>query len=438
MKKDDRIAIIGGGITALAIANILTLKGYDVSIYEKESTPGGLARSIPMNGNEVDRYYRHVFESHDQIIDMINQLGLSDKLIFKEAKMGSYSSGLLYPLNSLMDLLHFKPVSLINRIRIGMSASGLITSSDWHKFDNQSAAEYLKKRCGNEGYNIFWKPLLVNKFGNLYSDISAAWLWDRMRSRNRSRVRKSSEMLGYLSGSFQFLIQRMIDEIEKRGGKIVANTKISKIDRSDDGTLLLHRENGAIESCNACIVTIPVPQFLEIAPVMPSTYVERLSQIEYAHSICMVLNLKKSLSPYYWINIGDSSFPFAVIIEHTNLIDSLNSSDGHIVYLSRYITSQQQDIWNTPDHILLETTCRYLKRIFKDFDESWIFDYKIFRDKYTQPVFKKNYSHVIPSFSTPIDGLYLLNTSQFYPLSRCMNTSFIMASRFVQEIKTPQ
>ena len=41
---------------------------------------------------------------------------------------------------------------------------------------------------------------------------------------------------------------------------------------------------------------------------------------------------------------------------------------------------------------------------------------------------------MMPAFQTPVKGLYLVNTSQFYPLSRCMNTSFMLADRFVREI----
>ena len=183
-----------------------------------------------------------------------------------------------------------------------------------------------------------------------------------------------------------------------------------------------------------CIVTTPVPYFLDIVSGLPDDYRARLEAIKYAHSVCLVMRLKAPLSDYYWINIGDTSAPFAVMVEHTNWIDSRDYNDEHIVYLSCYVSSESDKLWNSSDEVVFEAGCRSLSGMFKNYNSAQIIGYNVFREKYTQPIYNIKYSGMMPAFQTPVKGLYLVNTSQFYPLSRCMNTSFMLADRFVREI----
>lgn len=59
VRTGKKVAVIGSGPSGLAVANQLNQKGYDVTVYEKNSRPGGLLRfGIPdfkLNKNIVDR-----------------------------------------------------------------------------------------------------------------------------------------------------------------------------------------------------------------------------------------------------------------------------------------------------------------------------------------------------------------------------------------------
>ena len=429
----ENVAIVGGGITGLILGYLLSKKSYKVTLFEKDSETGGLAGAYERNGVFIDKYYRHLFQSHKELIDLIKELNLEERIIFRKAQMGYFTSGELFSLNSAMDLLRFKPLDFISRLRVGWSLSGFLFKKDWKHFDSIRAVDYLKSTCGEKGFKIFWEPLLMNKFGNCYSDVSAAWLWDRVMSRNRSRAGKSKETLGYLEGSFQVLLDRLEEEIIKHNGEIIRNCEIKKISRPPGsiGYFSLNSENRVFKKFDLCIVTVPVPHFIDIYPGLPEEYVSALENVNYAHSRCMILNLNKRLSDYYWINVGDASFPFAVIIEHTNWMNNDDYNGEHIVYISRYLNSEDDYTWKAPDDVLYSIYCRFLKKIFPHFDESMVNGFTSWREKYTQPIFKVGYSTQIPPYQTPIRDLYLVNTSQFYPMSRCMNTSIISANRFI-------
>ena len=61
----ERIAIIGAGISGLSMAHLLK-DNYDVTIFEKENTPGGLIRCSVIEGNLFHQCGGHVFNSKNQ------------------------------------------------------------------------------------------------------------------------------------------------------------------------------------------------------------------------------------------------------------------------------------------------------------------------------------------------------------------------------------
>lgn len=424
------IAIIGAGMTGLALAYELGRQGRQVTVFEKENTIGGLAGSLEVDGISIDKYYRHIFPSHDELLASIADLGLKGRLIFRKAPMAYFSQGKIYPLNSALDLLRFKPLNFLDRVRVGLSASALLTEKDWQTFDRLSARDYLEKKCRSRGFQVFWEPLLKNKFGDFSGYVSAAWLHDRVLSRSRSGLSGASGKLGYLEGGFSWLFARLAEEIGKQGGRIITGCPVSTIEPTGSGTGPFVLNGDRDHLYNSCMVTLPIPSFIELCPWLPGDYRNRLAAIDYAHSLCLILRLKEPLSPFYWLNIGDASFPFAVVVEHTNWMDKKDYGGQHIVYLSRYVTSFKDDLWTAPDKVLFDTFCRFLKKIFPHFRESSVLGSHVCRDRYTQPIFKTHYSRSIPPFATPVKNFFLVNTSQFYPHSRCMNTSFIAAQKF--------
>ncbi len=428
MKK---IAVIGGGVTGLAVAYGLAKQGSEVTVFEKERETGGLAAVFMSGSVAIDRYYRHIFTAHAELLEVIRSLGLEDRLLFKRASMAYFSQGRIYPLDTAGDLLRFAPLSPFARLRVGISASAFLLRKRWQDFDGVSAADWLVKRCGRRGYALFWEPLLKNKFGDRASDVSAAWLWDRLQSRTRGRIGRSSGSLGYLRGGVRPLFDRLEAEIVGRGGRIVTRQAVTSIERAAGSRAGLILNGDAGSPYAACIATVPLPQFTGLAPSLPPEYCARLAGISYSHSICMVLRLRVPLSPFYWINVGDGRFPFAVVVEHTNWMGSDDYGGQHVVYLSRYCAGEDDAAWNSEDAELFAGYARYLKQMFPGFHESQVLGVHVHRDRHTQPIFRTGFSRLRPAFATPLQDLFLVNTSQFFPFSRCMNTSFALAGEFI-------
>ena len=87
----------------------------------------------------------------------------------------------------------------------------------------------------------------------------------------------------------------------------------------------------------------------------------------------------------------------------------------------------------SPDE-LLETYIPYIKRINTEFMSSWILEKWLFVDRAGQPIVHSLYHKDIVSHQSPIQGLYLANTTQIYPEDRGQNYSIRMGQRVAELI----
>ena len=53
----ERAVVVGGGISGLAAARSLALRGYRVTLIEAQDQPGGLASGVEIDGQPIERSY---------------------------------------------------------------------------------------------------------------------------------------------------------------------------------------------------------------------------------------------------------------------------------------------------------------------------------------------------------------------------------------------
>ena len=115
-----KVGIIGAGAAGLAAAYELTLAGVEVSVYEKASFVGGQASTFDVESTPLERGYHHLFTSDTDILALMSEIGLSDRMEWYESKVGIFYDGKIFNLVTPLDLLKFSPLSIIDRIRMGL------------------------------------------------------------------------------------------------------------------------------------------------------------------------------------------------------------------------------------------------------------------------------------------------------------------------------
>src|SRR3954468_9585508 len=127
------IAIIGGGFTGLSAAYDLTKAGIRVTVLESDAALGGLAGGFDVGGYVLERFYHHWFSNDQHVVDMVRELDLEDQVVLRPTRTGMYYTKSFFKLSSPMDVLRFTPLSLINRIRLGLVVPRARAVKNWMK-----------------------------------------------------------------------------------------------------------------------------------------------------------------------------------------------------------------------------------------------------------------------------------------------------------------
>ena len=426
-----KVGVLGGGLAGLTAAYELAKKGHQVLVFERAPYLGGQASTFEVEGTRLERYYHHIFTGDADMAKLIEELGLAGRMQWLESKVGFFHQGQIYDFVTPMDLLRFKPLGLLQRIRAGLVTVYLQRFGDWRELEEFTAQEWIRKYAGQQAEEVIFAPLLRAKFGEYSDQVTMAWLWSKFKDRVGSRSKgMTRELLGYMEGSFQPFIDALANGITAHGGKILTGTPAERLTIEDQKVKSVTA--GDVWPVDRVVATVPSFVFLEIAPDVPDEYAAQLREVSYQTAMCLVLKMKWSLSRIYWLNISDPSFPFVGAIEHTNLIPSEKYNGKHILYLSNYV-SRSDPLYSASSEELFLRYLPSLRRINPEFEEDWVEEMWLYREDAAQPIITRGYSRRIPSYETPVEGLYLANTTQIYPQDRGMNYS-VRLGRVVSEL----
>lgn len=420
------IGIIGGGYTGLTAAYELQKQGYAITVLETYGRWGGQAATLPLLGTNIEHFYHHLFGSDTHILGLMDELDIGDRLRWIESKLGVFSDGQIYDFVTPFDLLRFRPLSLVNRVKMGLMYLYLQRVDDWQQLEGVTARDWIMRHMGREIYEKFWGALLRGKFGNLADQVSMTWLWGKVKVRGSSRQGATAkETLAYPLGSFEIITQALVDRLQAGGAKLHLNQEVIGLTTDPND---LHRITGVVTAketipFDAVIATVPGYNLLQIAPPMPDdAYIEKLRSVRYQAALVLLMVSRQSLSRIYWLNIADRTVPFVGVIEHTNYVPPSEYQGRHIIYVSNYLDRDDPRYSMQADE-LFDIYQPYLKRINPAFDAGWIEKKIVLRADAGQPVITCNYAQRMPDHRTPLKGLYLANSLQIYPEDRGTNYS---------------
>jgi len=433
-----KIGIIGAGITGLSAAFDLLAKGHDVILYEADTRPGGLAAGFRDERWEwsLEKFYHHLFTSDKDIINLVNELGMSDKLFFLRPTTSVIYNNEIMPFDSPKRWITFPGFNLLDVARFGLVSAYLRFSKPWRKLEKESADVWLRHWYGEKIYKMTWRPMLIGKFGPYYREANMAWMWARLHVR--------SPKLGYFVGGFQAFVDTLTAAILGRGGKILFDSPVQEI-RSDGNNQIKIQARDHVATYDRVLVTASPDQLARMAPLLPNGYLGQLLSLKSMGAVVLTLALKNPLMTHsntYWLNIpanlpdkSQNDIPFLALVEHTNYIDRKHYGGDYIVYCGDYVTPDHSYLSMSQDE-LEELFTSVLHRFNSDFKPDWVRKSWLFRTRYAQPVPVVNHSYNIPDLRTPLPGLYLASMSQGYPWDRGTNYAVEIgrrAARFILE-----
>ena len=419
-----RVAIIGAGFTGLAAGLKIQENGHQVTIFEKDSFPGGLALGFenPKWQWSLEKHYHHWFTNDNSVLNLAKKINYS--VIIKRPKTSVYVDNAIYKLDSVLDVLKFPKLSLLQRLRMGLAIAILKYNPFWIPLEKYKVSDVLPKMMGKHAYKILWEPLLFRKFGIFSKDISLAWFW--------ARIVKRTPSLAYPQGGFLKFANALVSRIKKKKGKVLFNNQVKQIIVRKNGKVMVDKQ-----MFDKAIVTLPSFFFTQIAPQLPQNYKEKLLSLKGLGAINLVLRLKKPFfkDGTYWLNICDSKYPVMGIIEHTNFMNKKYYNNEHLVYLGNYLP-HDHPFMKMDKNDLLKIYDPILKKINKDYASS-IIETHLFSVPFAQPIISTNYSKILPPFKTPLKNIYLANIQQVYPWDRGTNYAVELGEKVSDLILKP-
>jgi protoporphyrinogen oxidase len=414
-----KVAIVGAGFGGMAAAFDLAKKGHDVTIFEAEEHPGGLAAGFKEPGWDwsVEKFYHHWFASDKHMLGLVEELGWSDKVVFPRPYTVMLYKEKWYPFDSILKAILFPGLGWgLNKVRFGLVGLYLRLTNQWQSLEKYTVDEWMRKWAGEKVYHMMWEPLVIGKFGeNYYKKVNMAWMWARLKAR--------TTRLGTFEGGFQNFADMFAKRLSDMGVRFNYQTRIKTISQSDDGKSVRVESNVTTGDFDRVLVTSSPASLARLAPSLPGNYLEKILGLKSMAALVMVFSLKHQLSKhgYYWFNLPkNAGFPCLALVEHTNYVSAEHFNGDHIIYMGDYLEPDHENFKKSHDE-LRGLFIPGLKKINPDFQIDWIKKTWLFSTKYAQPVPLINHSRNIPSIQTPMNGLYFASMSQVYPWDRGTN-----------------
>lgn len=424
-----RIGIIGAGFTGLSAAYQLAKKGHVVTVFEKDSAPGGLAVGYKEKEWDwsLEKHYHHWFTNDNSVLRLASEINVD--VLTKRPKTSSYVNGVIYQLDSPKTVLTFPKLTIFERIRMASVLAALRFNPFWKPLENYTANKILPVYMGEKAYKLLWKPLMVNKFGAFADEISLAWFW--------ARIKKRTSSLAYPEGGYLQFANELVNNLKKNNVQFFFNTEVKQIKSTDNVQISFDIRNLKFEIRNfdKVIVTLPSFFFIKIAPQLPQEYKQKLLQLKGLGAINLVLRFKKQFlkDGTYWLSVCDASSPIMAVVEHTNFMDKKYYNNEHLVYLGNYVAHDHQYMTKN-EHELLEIFDPFLKKLNPSYKHDLI-GVKAFKTPFAQPIIPINYSHILPPLKTPLRNVYLANIQQVYPWDRGTNYAVELGEKVTRLIE---
>lgn len=428
-----KIAIIGAGFTGLAAAWDLAKMGFEVSVFENNQYPGGLAGGFRPDESEgetwewsLEHHYHHIFASDTAIAQWVHELGLQKSLYFSRVKTSMLYKGEQFPLDSPMSLLACPALSPIAKMRTAATLAALKAFPLWKQLEKETAKSFLTRTMGNEAWTVLWEPLMTDKFGKYAETVNAAWFWARIHARTAK--------LGYFRGGFGQLAQDAVDRLQEQHVRCYFSTGVRYAARKNE-QWLVEQEDGSSNYFDQVLFTGSAMLLAGLVPELPESYLAEILRLKALAARTLIIEMNQPFfqDGTYWLNVNETTWPLLAVVEHTNLVNPRHYDNKTLVYVGKYL-DPSDEIYSMSKDNLFEYYKPYLDQLSPGFARSVTRTWS-FSAPFAQPVVEVNHSRLLPSIVTPLEGLYWASMQHIYPWDRGTNFAVKLGRTVAQEIR---
>lgn len=429
-----KVAIIGGGIAGLAAGMYLARRNYDVDIFEKEENYGGLASGKIFNGN-IYEYGPHFFHTTNPLVlEEVKKIAGNELIKFERTIlikfMGEY---FIYPL-SMFEVLKKLPKKMV--FGAGVSFIKYNIKRIFHKPREENSETVLLGYYGEVLYELFFKNYIYHVWG-IYPDkfstefaqeripkISASIFLNKIISPIRAKLSRKSATNHFVENvdgqlfttkiGYRGIVNKMVEDIEKNGGKIHLNSEVVRIGVNDGSVkeITVNSNSNSNETyeykVDALINTVPINKtILMISPPVNGKIKESAESLEFRSLVFVgVLVNRPKILPVSFMYFREHTF--------NRVYDSSYFSHDTVMpdttILVAEISSSKNDKWWNDNDYCKEMVLKDLLRedIIK---KEEVLDMNVYRYEYGYPVYKLGYEKHLENLLNYIENMENFETA---------------------------
>ena len=434
MKK---VIILGAGITGLSSGWKLSEKGFDVTIIEKESEIGGLAKTINFKNNLVDlgphSFFSEDKEIYDSVIDLFKDEPQDMPIVKRSVKMFFMNYYVDYPLSAKSILFQMGPIIPIKSFLSFLNSfiKSFFKKNDKNK--NLSIEEWAINNFGYFLYKNFFKPYteqfwkisteklshrvipaskkldfaktLKHLFINKYLEIS------KREPGSLNLVQRESLPTFYPKKGFGEIAKKIQSKIIDNKGKVNLNETVELVNCLKNGKFNIQTSKQNYDA-DVLISTLPLDTFVKsISPLNKNKDIINSSQkLNYlALKILYIIVKKKDVlgcQYCYFINRPYNR------VSNLNLFSN-EITDNEKNALSIEISCHKNsEIWNSTDEEIYKLCKENLVKDNLILDED-ILEWKVISVPNVYPIYQINYENHLDKVENELNKI-----QNFYSLGR--------------------
>ncbi|MED6194134.1 hypothetical protein PIB30_025690 [Stylosanthes scabra] len=350
-----RVAVVGGGITGLVSAYTLAKHGVSVTLYEKEDYLGGHAKTVNVEGLELDLGFMVINPvAYPNVMEFFESLGGVDMELSDMSFAVSLDNGHGCEWSSRNGLsgLFAQKKNMINPQFWQMIRETIKFNDDVTRYldilennPDMNRNETLEQFVKSKGYSkLFVNAYLIPICGSIWPcsyeaimSFSAFTVFTFFQNNHHLQFFGRPQWLT-IKGRSHSYVKKVKEELVRRGCQTRANCEVELVSASEKGCVV-HCKDGSKEMYDGCIIATHAPDTLKLLGE-EATYDEKriLGAFQYEYSD-IFLHHDKNFMPQnpsawsawnflgcnnnnvcvtYWLNIlqnlGETRLPFLVTL----------------------------------------------------------------------------------------------------------------------------
>lgn len=425
--NDKKVVIIGAGPAGLTAAYELCKSGVKSLILEKDSTVGGLAKTVNYKGYHFDigghRFFTKVKAVENTWYEVLGEDFLKrDRL----SRIYYNKRFFYYPLrasNALSEL------GIWNSFLILL---GYFKAQLFPEKPEETLEQWISNRFGKQLYKTFFKTYTEKVWGIPCSEIRAEWAAQRIKGlslltalRNALLKQKNShdgDIIKTLVDAFNYpklgpgmMWQKVTDIVQQKGNEVQLGAEVERIlwtkNKVDAVEIKINGQRELVEGTHF-ISTMPIRELVQkFEPVVPEEVVKAAMSLNYRDFLTVVLIINKpDVFPDNWIYIHDPDVKVGRIQNFKNWSPYMVPDRNKTCLGLEYFCFEGDGLWTMSDEKLIELGKKELE-ILGLVREPLVEDGTVARMSKAYPVYDSVYREslqIISQFLGQIDNLQLI------------------------------